>query len=91
MDGPHVLRPADVLFGDSIASLEETGEIMSDPKWPLAGRVSRLTTENFEPELVSLELIKHTFSKDTDVLRARNLVRLGRTQLTPEFGYLRNG
>ena len=76
LDGPHVLRPVDLVFGDSIESLEETGETVTDPEVASRGWGFKPTTENLEPGLVeSLELIKEALSKDNYVVRAQNLAR----------------
>ena len=80
LDGPHVLQPADLVFGDSTESVEVT-----DPEVAPRGWGFKPTPENLEPGLVeALEKIKDALSKDTYVVRAQNLARRNTTQLTPE-------
>jgi len=84
LDGPHVLRPADLAFGGLPEALEETGETVTDPEVAPRGWGFKATPENLEPGLVeALEMIRDALSKDTYVVRTRNLVYHGRTQLTP--------
>ena len=76
LDGPHVLQPADLAFGNPVESVEETGEAAIEPG--MAPRAWGLmpTPENLEPRLSkALEVIKVVSSKDTYVVRARHLVR----------------
>ena len=68
LDGPHVLQPADLVFGDSTESLE-----VADPEVAPRGWGFKPTPENLEPGLVeALEKIKDALSKDTYVVRAQN-------------------
>lgn len=70
LDGPHILRPADLTFGDSLEALEETGEAAADPEAALRGWGFKATPEDLEPGLVeALETIKDVLSKDTYVVR----------------------
>jgi len=83
LDGPHVLRPADLAFGGSSEALEETGEIVTDPEVAPRGWGFKPTPENLEPGLVeALETIKDALSKDTYVVRTQNPVHPDCTQLT---------
>lgn len=83
LDGPHVLQPADLAFGNSLESLEETGEAATGPDTALRGWGFKATPEDPEPGLVeALEVIKDALSKDTYVVRARNWVRSARVRLT---------
>jgi len=66
LDGPHVLQPADLAFGNSLESLEETGEAVTDPEAAFRGWGFKPTPEDLEPGLVeALEVIKDALSKDT--------------------------
>jgi hypothetical protein len=74
LDGPHVLQPADLAFGNPLGSLEETGEAVIDPEAAFRGWGFKPTPEDPEPGLVeALEVIKDALSKDTYVVRAWNL------------------
>ena len=82
LDGPHVLRPADLAFGGSSEAPEET---VTEPEVAPRGWGFKPTPENLEPGLVeALEMIKDALSKDTYVVCTQNLLHRGRTQLTPE-------
>jgi len=68
LDGPHILKPADLVFGSSPQSLEETGEAVTDPEMAPRAWGLKPTPENLEPGLVdALEAIKDALSKDTYV------------------------
>lgn len=83
LDGPHILKPADLAFGNSLESLVETGEAATDPGAALRGWGFKPTPEVPEPGLVeALEVIKDALSKDTYVVRVRNLVRSGHAWFT---------
>ena len=73
LDGPHVLQPADLVFGNPLeSSLEEPGEAVTEPGMAPRTWVFRPTPENLEPGLVeALEVIKDALLKDTYVVRAR--------------------
>ena len=80
LDGPHVLRPADLAFGGSVELLEETGETATDPEVAPRGWGFKPTPEDLEPGLVeALETIKDALSKETYVVRTQNLARRDRT------------
>ena len=65
------MQPADLVFGDSLASQEETGEAAVGPEAALRGWGFKPTPGNLEPGLVeALEAIKDALSKDTYVVRA---------------------
>jgi hypothetical protein len=73
LDGPHILQPADLAFGNSLVepALEETGEAVADPEVAPRGWGFKATPENAEPGLVeALEVIKDALSKDTYAVRA---------------------
>ena len=73
LDGPHVLQPADMAFGNSVESLEETGEAATEPEMAPRGWGFRATPENLEPGLVeALEVIRDVLLKDTYVVRAQS-------------------
>ena len=73
LDGPHVLQPADLAFGNSVESLEETGEAATEPGMAPRAWGFRATPENLEPGLVeALEVIKDVLLKDTYVVRAQS-------------------
>ena len=73
LDGPHILQPADLAFGNSLEPVEETGGTATDPGTALRGWGFKPTPEDPEPGLVeALEVIKDALSKDTYVVRARN-------------------
>jgi len=79
LDGPHVLRPADLAFGDSSEAPEETA---TDPEVAPRGWGFKPTPENLEPGFVeALETIKDALSKDTYAVCTQNC---GRAQLSPE-------
>jgi len=68
LDGPHILQPADLAFGNSLESLEETGEAVTDPDAACRGWGFKPTPDDPEPGLVeALEVIKDALSKDTYV------------------------
>lgn len=74
LDGPHILQPADLSFGNSLESLDETREAVNDPEAALRGWGFRPTPENPEPGLIeALEVLKDALSKDTYAVRARKL------------------
>jgi len=71
LDGPHVLQPADLAFGNSIGSLEETGEATTEPGMAPRAWGFMPTPENLEPGFVeALEVIKDALLKDTYVVGA---------------------
>ena len=76
LDGPHILKPADLAFGNSLvdSSLEATGEseeAVTDPEAALRGWGFKPTPENAEPGLVeALEVIKDALLKDTYAVSA---------------------
>ena len=71
LDGPHVLQPADLVFGNSLDPLEETGEAATDPELAPRGWGFKAITEDPEPGFVeALEVIKDALSKDTYAVRA---------------------
>ena len=77
LDGPHILKPADLAFGNSLvdsSSLEATGEseeAVTDPEAALRGWGFKPTPENAEPGLVeALGVIKDALLKDTYVVSA---------------------
>jgi len=98
LDGPHILKPADLAFGNSLESLEETGEAATDPETAPRGWGFKATPEDPEPGLVeALEVIKDALSKDTYVVRASHparrvrllnncLKRIGRLRFQPRSG-----
>ena len=68
LDGPHVLQPADLAFGNPV---EETGEAATEPGMAPRAWGFMPTPENPEPGLVeALEVIKDALLKDTYVVRA---------------------
>ena len=76
LDGPHILKPADLAFGSSPQSLEETGEAVTDPEMAPRAWGLKPTPENLEPGLVeALEAIKDALSKDTYVVHTLHLAR----------------
>lgn len=84
LDGPHVLRPVDLVFGDSLESLEETAETVTDPEVAPRGWGFKPATGNPEPGLVeALEVIKHVLSKDTYAVRTQR--RPGRRGYTHDI------
>ena len=84
LDGPHVLRPADLAFGGPSEALEEIGETVTDPEVAPRGWGFKPTPENLEPGLVeALEAIKDALSKDTYVVCTQDLVHHARMRLTP--------
>ena len=76
LEGPHILQPADLVFGSSAESLEETGVTAADPEMAPRGWGFKATHKNPEAGLVeSLEVIRDALSRDTYVVRARHLTR----------------
>ena len=73
LDGPHILQPADLAFGNPLEPAEDTpGEAVTDPDVALRGWGFKPTPEDPEPGLVeALEVIKDALSKDTYAVRAR--------------------
>jgi len=68
LDGPHVLRPVDLAFGNLAETLEETGEVVGEPEMAPRAWGFMPSPENLEPGLVeALGVIKDALSKDTYV------------------------
>ena len=90
LDGPHVLQPADLAFGNSVESLEQTEEAATEPGMAPRGWGFRATPENLEPGLVeALEVIRDVLLKDTYVVRAQShLVCRVHARLVPERVFL---
>ena len=77
LDGPHVLQPADLAFGNVVETLEETGETVAEPEMAPRAWGFMPSPENLEPGLVeALGVIKDALLKDTYVVRARYPVYL---------------
>lgn len=75
LDGPHVLQPADLAFGNSVELLEETGEAVPEPGMAPRAWGFMPTPKNLEPGLVeALEVIKDALLKDTYVVCTQYLV-----------------
>lgn len=75
LDGPHVLQPADLAFGNLVETLEETGEAVVDPEMAPRAWGFMPSPENLEPGLVeALGVIRDALLKDTYVVRARHPV-----------------
>ena len=75
LDGSHVLQPADLAFGTSLESLEETGEAVTEPGMAPRAWGFRPTPDDLEPGLAeALEVIKDALLKDTYVVWTCHLI-----------------
>lgn len=89
-DGPHILQPVDLAFGDPLESLDDTGAASTDPEAAFRAWGFKPTPDDPEPGLVeALEVIKDALSKDTYAVSAQDLVHSTHMWLTfASFSFL---